>query len=281
MYMNKILTYSFVIVIILGGCRNIDKVQQSEGTIPESSSASIPFEGMSVNEHMVMATLYHQQSAEYVAACQQAYNLCKMILDNELMNQNAGKSLAVVLDIDETVLDNSPYQAECVLENISYPTRWDEWCNLAIAKPVPGALSFVKYAESKGVSAFFVTNRREHLKVSTIKNLQDQGFPFADSIHVIMRKQEASKESRRRVIQEKYDIVILVGDNLSDLSLLFDDKSNDERSVEVEKMPKDFGANLVIIPNAMYGDWENDIYNHVKDKKTNKIKLRHESLRGF
>jgi 5'-nucleotidase (lipoprotein e(P4) family) len=216
-----------------------------------------------------------------MAACLQSYNLCKIIIDKELMNIEKSKPLAVVLDVDETVLDNSPYQAECVIENISYPTRWDEWCNLAIAKPIPGALEFLKYAESKGVSAFYVTNRKDHLKTSTIKNLKDQGFPFADSMHVIMRTQEASKEGRRRAIQEKYNIVILIGDNLSDLSMVFDEKHNDQRIVSVENMPKDFGVNMVIIPNAMYGDWENAIYNAAKIKNTSKIKLRHQALRGF
>lgn len=278
--MKKFLNLSFAIAITLGGCQNIDKVQQS-GSLSNATSSNLQLAGISMNEHLVMATLYHQQSAEYIAACQQSYNLCKIIIDQQLMNDSKHKPLAVVLDVDETVLDNSPYQAECVLENISYPTRWDDWCNLAIAKPIPGALEFLKYAESKGVSAFYVTNRRDHLKNSTIKNLKDQGFPFSDSIHVILRTKEASKEGRRLAIQQQYNIVLLVGDNLSDLSMLFDEKTNEQRNSKVGHIAKDFGANMVIIPNAMYGDWENAIYNEAQDKNSSRIKLRHEALMGF
>ncbi len=130
-----------------------------------------------INEYMVLGTLYHQQSAEYKAACYQAYNLGRLLLDKDLADKNIDKHRVIVVDIDETVLDNSPYQAECILENFNYPVRWDEWCNKASADAIPGALDFLLYARSNGVSVFYITNRKEHLKQVTIQNLVNLGFP--------------------------------------------------------------------------------------------------------
>ena len=72
--------------------------------------------------------------------------------------KTAGKEKkAVILDIDETVLDNSPYEAQCIIERFSYPERWDEWCELSRAEACPGAIDFLSYAVSAGYEIFYVT----------------------------------------------------------------------------------------------------------------------------
>lgn len=214
------------------------------------------------NEHMVLATLFQQTAAEYRALCYQAFNIGRFMLDTDLANQSVDKHRIIVLDVDETVLDNSPFQAKSVLNSSSYPDYWDEWCKLAKAEPLPGAIEFLNYARANGVSIFYVTNRKDYLKEVTIKNLKDKGFPHADAEHVITRSAEASKEGRRQTLLEKYHISLLFGDNLNDFSEDFEGKDVKSRFAAVDNASNKFGTKFIVIPNAMYGDWENALYGY-------------------
>lgn len=232
------------------------------------------------NEYMVMGILYHQISGEYRALCYQAYNFGKILLDKDLADKSIDKHRAIVLDIDETVIDNSAYQAQMVLSSYNYPTRWDEWCNKAAAEAIPGALEFLNYAKMNGVSVFYVTNRKEQYKQVTIENLKKLGFPFADEEHVIMRTAEKSKEGRRADILQKHHISLLFGDNLLDFSAIFDDKTNQEKIDITDQIRAQFGSRMIILPNAMYGEWESDLYEANLPDST-KRDIRRKLLRGF
>ncbi len=232
------------------------------------------------NEYMVMGILYHQISGEYRALCYQAYNFGKILLDKDLADKSIDKHRAIVLDIDETVIDNSAYQAQMVLSSYNYPTRWDEWCNKAAAEAIPGALEFLNYAKMNGVSVFYVTNRKEQYKQVTIENLKKLGFPFADEEHVIMRTAEKSKEGRRADILQKHHISLLFGDNLLDFSAIFDDKTNQEKVDITDQIRAQFGSRMIILPNAMYGEWESDLYEANLPDST-KRDIRRKLLRGF
>ena len=91
------------------------------------------------------------------------------MFDNELRMARLTKKMAIVVDIDETVLDNSPFEAKSIIENTDYPVYWDEWCQKEEARPIAGAVEFLNYAKSKGADVFYITNRKEHLKDVTIK----------------------------------------------------------------------------------------------------------------
>ncbi len=207
------------------------------------------------NDGLILATLYMQQSAEYQAICKQAYNFGKLKLDEHLKSYNGTKKLAVVVDIDETVLDNSPFSARSILENTDYPQYWDEWCNKAEAKPIPGALDFLNYAADHGVETFYISNRKVHLTPATLKNLQEKDFPFADSAHLLLRTNTSNKEPRRNKVRETHDILILFGDNLGDFNPAFDDKGTLERHALVQQMKNKFGEEYIVLPNPTYGAW--------------------------
>lgn len=256
---------------------NKDIIDQAEVALKDTSRVYLYD-----NEYMVLGTLFHQQAAEYRALCYQSFNLGRMIIDKDLMDKSVDKHRIVIMDIDETVLDNSPYQAQCIIDDINYPARWDEWCLQASAKAVPGALDFLLNARANGLSVFYVTNRKEHLKEATIQNLKKLGFPMADNEHVMMRTAENSKEGRRNKLAEKYHISLLVGDNLNDLNNLFEEMSNQERASGVDKMQNDFGHKYIVLPNSMYGDWETALYDMNKNQPDSiKFYLRHNALKGF
>jgi 5'-nucleotidase (lipoprotein e(P4) family) len=211
------------------------------------------------NEHMVMATLYQQSSAEYEALCYQAFNIAEIMVRNAISREVEG-NLAIITDIDETVLDNSPYQARCILDKINYPERWDEWCMRAEAEAVPGAQKFFNFVADQGIEIFYITNRKVHLMQPTIDNMRRKGFPFADEAHLLMREVDNSKESRRRLVNGKYKIILLLGDNLDDFTNAFEQDNMDQRSEVVKTLRTSFGRRFIVFPNAMYGSWELLLY---------------------
>src|ERR1700722_12518665 len=93
--------------------------------------------------------LYQQRAAEYKALAFQAYNIAQFRLDQELKLKSK-KPLAIIIDIDETVLDNSPYFVALAKQGQVYSdSSWVKWTALVKCDTVPGAAWFLKYAASK------------------------------------------------------------------------------------------------------------------------------------
>ncbi len=234
------------------------------------------------NNHLLNAVLYHQKSAEYKALCYQSFNLGRIMIDNDLSDKSIVKPRAIVVDIDETVLDNSPYEAKCIIENISYPESWKEWVELAIAKPIPGALEFLSYVDSLGVAIMYVTNRKQDKLEATMKNLKEKGFPQINESHVFMRADKSSKEERRRKILENYHISLLAGDNIHDFTNAFEGKSLHERSLLADSMKREFGERFLVLPNPMYGSWDGVLFEgYEKLSKEEKYEIRLKQLESF
>ena len=263
--------------------KNKDKEhRRSRRTITKTDTVKISKNLIARNEYMVLAALYHQKSAEFRAISYQTFTLAALMLDEDLSNKHVDKHRVVIVDIDETVLDNSPYQGKTILENTVYPTSWNEWCSLAKALPLPGAAAFLNYCKANGVGVYYITNREESLRVPTLRNLASAGFPFADNAHLIMKTTESSKESRRQAIAARNHIALLLGDNLSDFSALFDKQSAARRIALVDSLRFVFGPKFIVLPNAMYGDWEAALYKYNWNQPDSLLsKIRHEQLRGF
>ena len=213
------------------------------------------------NDPLSMAILYNYYSSEYKALAYQAFNEGKEYLSFIASNSKPSE-MAVVVDIDETVLDNSPYQAKAIVDGFSYPEQWNEWCNLAEAKPVPGSLEFLKFADSLGFGIFYISNRKKDFVLEgTIKNLLNEGFPQVSIETVMLREEESEdnpnpsdKESRRNIVRGKgLEIILLAGDNLGDF---FTDNSNlSARDSLVLSNKIFFGNRYLVLPNPMYGNW--------------------------
>src|SRR5688572_21679970 len=177
------------------------------------------------NEYQIAAILWTQSSAEYRALAYQTFALARLRLDenlrsNEARRRGAGRRApqraAVIVDADETVLDNSRSQAGLIVRNLPYdPQIWREWCERAEAGAVPGTVDFLNYAARRGVRVFYITNRRQAEKAGTISNLRKLRFPDVSEETVMVRADGAppSKESRRQQVAARYRIALLVGDN--------------------------------------------------------------------
>ena len=239
-------------------------------------------------DYQTGAVLYTQKAAEYRALAYQAFNAARMQLDADFDKKNLKKlskaerkkPRAIVVDIDETMLDNSPAQARGIVTNTPYNTQnWNEWSKMEKAKPVPGAVAFINYAISKGVKVFYISNRDEKAeKQWTLNNLVKAGFQNVSAGDLLLRTAESGKEARRSVVAANHRIVLLVGDNLDDFSDLFERKSINDRFKVTDQFKDSWGHKFVVLPNAMYGTWENAIYEYQRLTEAQKAEKRAAAL---
>ncbi len=243
--MNNIKNIILVAIslMILLGCNNQNK--ESENPI------------FGASDFLINATLWYQHSAEMRACYYQAFNIAKIALENNLREHSGDKPPAIVFDLDETILDNSYYEAQLIFEEETYtPESWKKWTDKECAQALPGAVEFVDYAFATGVEIFYVSNRMEDGIESTFSNIKKLGFPEIPIENYIFRTDESSKTARRNIIRENYDIILLLGDNLNDFSGVFEDRDKDNGFKAVDKKMDMFGTKYIVFPNPMYGNWE-------------------------
>ena len=236
------------------------------------------------NDYKIQAQVWTQNSAEYRALCYQAFNAAKMNLDALFFfEKEYDKPLAIIADVDETVLDNSPYDGKLILNNTTYNREsWVEWGNLEIAKAIPGSLEFLIYASEKNVEIFYISNRYSEQLEATVNNLKKLGFPDAKESNVLLRGDTRSKSERRKSVSDNYEVIMLIGDNLSDFNDEFEKKISQERTNYTDELSNDFGTRLIVLPNPNYGDWEsNGIYEGMNYNILQKDSARKAKIKSY
>ncbi|NMM47473.1 5'-nucleotidase, lipoprotein e(P4) family [Marinigracilibium pacificum] len=228
------------------------------------------------------STLWFQNSGENYLLYQQIYDLAKIRLINNLAASESDKPKAVVLDIDETVLDNSPYNAYLITQGESYKKEtWNEWASSGTAKALPGAVEFTKFAKSIGVEVFYISNRSVVTQDGTVKNLQAENFPNANDDHVFLKSETSDKTSRRNIVKENFEIILFLGDNLRDYSEIF---IKPEMSIHnmVDNHRDELMEKFIVFPNPMYGEWEAESFGHdYNQTDKEKTKKKKDSLKDW
>lgn len=250
----------------------------------------------SLQEQTMLSVLYAQSSTEYAANCIQTYANASQILDTAIADKKwtaaleqtgeySEKPMAIILDVDETVLDNVAFQARSILSGLSYPNGWIEWGLEASAKPVPGVSNFLKKASKKGIKIFYVTNRVAELEEATRINIKNLGLPFDEDRDVLLMRDEngwgSDKVSRRALVANDYRILMLVGDQLTDFISL-EEATTDivSRKELAEKYSDMWGQKWFMLTNPMYGKWEAAIYgNKYPDTKEEIMQMRLDALK--
>ncbi|MEZ5893065.1 MAG: HAD family acid phosphatase [Parvularculaceae bacterium] len=246
------------------------------------------------------ATLWMQQSAEYKATAEAVYALAAKRLDEALADkawtatpdvQQAGyENLppAIILDADETVLDNSPYQAWMVAKGKTYsdPT-WNAWAGAGEAGAVAGAVAFTNAAAAKGVKVFYVTNRDAGVEVGTVQNLFNLGFPIeatrdGNSDEAMMKNEKpdwtSAKGTRRAAVAAHYRVLLLLGDNLGDFVDGYK-AAPAERQAVYDANAAHWGRDWLMLPNPAYGSWEDSAFGFdYKLPEKEKRRLKREQL---
>jgi acid phosphatase len=238
--------------------------------------------GLAAAHENLNAVVWMQTAFEYEAASLQAYRLAQLQLEAALadpawtaaIEQTGDASKlppAVIVDVDETVLDNSYYQARMVRDRTAFSAAtWDPWVLEARATAIPGAPGFAQYAAQKGVTVFYITNRTANLEEATRRNLLSEKFPLAEKVDTVLTRGErlewntSAKGPRRAHVAHDFRILLLVGDDLGDFAV---DASGtpQERRARLEPYAGWWGSRWIMLPNPTYGSWERAIVGDAED----------------
>lgn len=247
------------------------------------SSPAQPVQATASHENL-NAVLWMQTAAEYEANVRSLFGAAAETLDRALADsawdalprsERGGQRVenlptAIIVDADETVIDNSPYQARLVERNMRHNSdAWHEWTRKRQATALPGAREFLRAAAQRGVTIFYVTNRSAEAKRDTYDNLKALGFPMSepeDTVLTIDESQgwESAKGTRRMFVGERYRVLMLMGDNLGDF---LDGYNVDARSraALIEPYAGWWGQRWFMLPNPSYGGWEGAITRDATD----------------
>ena len=241
------------------GRANVARVQDAPMPLP-LTEAEISAQQLADAEYM--ALLWMRTSAEYRALCYQGYNAALMAIDRAQANPAArsGKPLAIVLDCDETVTDNTRAMAASVAGGNG---RFDAlWWRATVhegrSEALPGAAEFLREVVRRGVAIFYVSNRWSEVNYEpTIENLTALGFPSVDAEHVLLMedRQMSDKQPRFDRITADYDVVVYMGDNAGDLPLGTKGMNLAARNAAIDAAREEFGTTCIVFPNPAYGSW--------------------------
>ena len=241
---------------------------------------------------LLNAVLWMQRSVEYRASALTAFALARVRLEQALTDSSwtaapreqtaSYQSLppAVILDLDETLLDNSGYQAWMALNDTTFDSKtWNAYVNTVTSLAIPGAVEFATYAAARGVKVFYVSNRTAEEEPATRKNLEKFGFPMGGAVDTMLmtRKQPdwgSAKGTRRAHVARSYRVLINVGDNFGDFVDEFRGTEG-ERLKVMEEHKARWGREWIMIANPSYGSFESAPYRHdFKLSEAEKRKLK-------
>ncbi|QCO68604.1 acid phosphatase [Luteimonas yindakuii] len=287
--MRPLLLTLSLFVIGLSACR-----PTPEATTAPSAAAPVPAEqsarpAATDADDNLNAVLWVQRSVEYRATALSLFRAAADHLDAALAEKNwdalvpderdnpqAWASLppAVIMDIDETVLDNSPYQARLVHDGGEYDeATWAAWVAEKKAEPVPGVVDFARVATEKGVTILYLSNRAQHLNEATLANLRAVGLPVKDDsvflglgTHVEGCEQHGSEKlCRRRLAGRDYRVLMQFGDQLGDFVQVIAN-TDEARNGLLDEYGDWFGERWWMLPNPTYGGWEPALFNNAWDQ---------------
>ena len=232
------------------------------GTVSTTPPTSAPAMGTTASADTIPASVrWFRASAERRALSLQTYRLATAALERRSAGLTAG-TWGVILDADETVIDNSPYQQELGRRRATFDAAtWNEWVMRGAAAALPGAAEFTRRVRERGGRVVIVTNREQAQCDATRANLQRAGI----ATDLVLCKTDPSngfKDARFEAVERgtppstlpPLRVVMWVGDNIQDFPRLRQDLRTQSDSAFAE-----FGDRFIVLPNPMYGSWERNV----------------------
>ena len=264
----KLTAIAAMSAFILTGCATQNKSAEADAQLQQQA---------------VLGLNWIQQSGEYQALSYQAYNAAKVAFDHAKVKK--GKKKAVVVDLDETMLDNSPYAGWQVQNNKPFDGKdWTRWVEARQSGVVPGAVEFNNYVNTHGGKMFYVSNRKEsNEKAGTIDDMKRLGFNGVEDSAFYLKKDKSPKAARFEEIEKQgYEIVVYVGDNLDDFGDAIYGKQNAERRDFVAQNKAKFGKTFIVLPNPNYGGFEGGLAkDYFKGDSSSKVKARLDAIKAW
>jgi acid phosphatase len=261
----RLLPLALALALLAGACRS---AQPAPGTPPAGAAP-----GAAVQRYESLRALLWFQSAEECRWIQRsAFSAARRALEAALEDASwsalgqgpeaAALPPAVIADIDETLLDNSAFEGGLLRSGATFTAEaWRAWVEAERATALPGALEMARFAEQRGVTIFYVSNRDAPFEAATRANLAREGFPVRDDLDTVLLRGErpewkTDKESRRREIAASHRVLLLLGDDLNDFLPGLDAAPVAQRSAAAEAHGERWGVSWFVLPNPLYGSWE-------------------------
>lgn len=270
-------------LLALSACKGTEPAATTASAPAAPATQPVPATPTVPADDNLNAVLWVQRSAEYKALSEQTYRAAADHLDAALKakhwdalvpeergNAATGLKPAVVLDVDETVLDNSPYQARLIHDHAQYDeVTWDQWVAEKKARAVPGVVDFARAAKARGVTLLYVSNRAVHLKDATIANLKAAGLPVADDSVFLglgtnvpgCEQNGTEKNCRRKLAGQKYRVLMQFGDQLGDFVQVVANTEQGRQQL-LDQYHDWFGQRWWMLAGPTYGSWEPALFNN-------------------
>jgi 5'-nucleotidase (lipoprotein e(P4) family) len=237
--------------------------------------------------HNLDAGLYQATAAEYRALCAQVYASARAALPQLLQEADPAHDAlpaAIILDLDETVLDNFAYQCFLLRANGAYSREnWNEWVKLQEARLLPGALDFLQEARGRNIALFYVSNRYPETRAETLANLRALGLPLEEE-RLLLKEGPSDKSDRRAQVARSHRVIMMVGDNLGDFDARFDATDRSIRLEALRESAQHFGRDWFLLPNPVYGTWLRAVEAELgkgESLETGKIRILQEAYPGL
>ncbi len=241
--------------------------------LSSQNAESAGLENQDIRNPLLYAVAWKQTAAEYRALYYQGFNIARMRVQNAIDNRKEGDlPLAVVSDVDDTLVHAMEYWGRLIEENIDFfdDSIWDQWIPLNEITATPGASKFLEFCRENNVEVFYVTSRDqgENTYQYALKNLQSLNFPYLDQQHLFVLTQSSNKEPVQNQISRNYNIVVFLGDNLNDFRRKFYSSSIDARQELMEQDKDKFGSQFILFPNPTDGHWLRAIFGESEPSPT-------------
>lgn len=268
-------------IALLGGCASTS-IATAPTPRPAAAEAAAAAQEPPADDSL-NATVWFQTSVERDLVYTAIYRAAGQRLDgalrdkhwdalprDERSNDVTRLPPAIIVDIDETVLDNSPSTVRQIREHRGFnEAAWGEWVSEQRAKPLPGAVEFLNAAAKKGVTVFYISNRDASLADATLANLRQAGFPIKDDAQFLglgtfvedCEQHGSEKSCRRQQVARKHRVLMQFGDQVGDFVQILAN-THDGRRTAIAPYQAWIGERWWPLPNPLYGSWEPALFDN-------------------
>ncbi len=277
--MARQLAATLLALALLGGCatpppvRPVAAAHAARSALPAGPAAddnlnAVAWSQTAIEHDLIYLQTYRDAESRLLAALHDPG--WDALPKNDRMAPSRGLKPAVVLDVDETVLDNSPYQARLIRSGGEYnEADWAAWCKEEAARALPGAVEFTRFAASHGIAVIYVSNRAQDLDQVTLANLRKVGFPVSGTQSFLglgtfvkgCQQIGTEKGCRRQLISRRYRVLMQIGDQIGDFVDVIANSAVGRRQAMRPYLDW-IGRRWFVLPNASYGSWEPALFNN-------------------